>query len=86
MNAFNEKLQSYIDILDIKNRATYTIKIQTYGEILKVLKSKDSQESAAFKFWVRNNFVLREMGTDEIIYDEKKQTNKVAYYHIRINL
>lgn len=82
MNVFNEKLQSYIDTLDIKKRAKYTIKNQTYGEILKVLKSDDTQESAAFKFWARNNFVLMEIGTERMVYDKKMNLPIITFESI----
>jgi hypothetical protein len=58
INIFYEKFQSYINSLHIKKRSEYTIKDEMYLNILHVLKVKDSKQSAEFKFWVKELFVL----------------------------
>lgn len=82
MDVFNKKLHSYIDTLDVKKRAKYTIKDQTYWEILKVLKGEESQESAAFKYWARQNFVLADIGTEQMLYDEKTNLPIITFESI----
>ena len=69
MDFFNEKLQSYIDSLDVKKRSKYTIKNDSYREIVKVLNSEVSLETAKFKFWARKNFVLVRIGSEQFVYD-----------------
>lgn len=71
MDAFNERLQSYIDTLDVKKRNKYTIKQKVYCEISKVLKLEYSNESAKFKFWARKNFVLMLIGLEQVVHDKK---------------
>ena len=79
MNAFNQKLQSYIDTLDVKKRTKYTIKDVTYGKIMKVLKSEICDESAKFKFWARQNFSLVQIGSEQFVYNKVSNLPVITY-------
>ena len=79
MEVFNGKLQSYIDSLDVKKRSKYTIKKDTYHEILKVLKSDSSNQSAKFKFWARKNFSIVQIGSQAFVH--KKESNLPIIIH-----
>jgi hypothetical protein len=68
MDVFNEKLQQYIETLDIKKRNKYTIKQNMYMDILSVLKGEKTIESSKFKYWVKNTFRIVHIGATELVY------------------
>jgi hypothetical protein len=79
MELFNEKIQSYINNLDVKKRDKYTIKNDMYSNILNVLKSKNTAVSAKFKFWVRRTFSLVEIGSSQLIYNKKNNLPLISH-------
>ena len=79
MNIFYDKIQSYIDKLDIKKRDKYTINNQTYKMILSVLNGEDIDVSAKFRFWTRKTFICMRIGSNDFVYD--KQTNLPLVKH-----
>ena len=79
MDFFNEKLQSYIDSLDVKKRTKYTIKNDAYREILKVLNSEICDESAKFKFWARENFIIVQIGSEPFVYEKESKLPVITH-------
>ena len=86
MDIFYSKLQTYIDILDIKKRNKYTIKNDMYLDILSVLKEENKNVSAKFKFWVRQTFRLVQIGSTDLVYALKNNlplvTHEQIYYRV----
>lgn len=82
MDTFNAKLQSYIDKLAENKRIKYTIKNDMYMQIFNVLKSKDSNMTPKFKFWVKQTFYLVEIGSSEMIYVKKKKLPLITFENI----
>ena len=72
MDIFNCKFQSYINTLSENKRFKYTIKNDMCLDILNVLKSKETNISPKFKFWVKKTFHLVQTGSSESIYVTKK--------------
>ena len=79
MELFNEKMQAYIDNLDLKKRAKYTIKKDTYETILRVLKAEETNDSAKFRFWAKKTFMYVTIGAKEFVYNKK--TNLPVVMH-----
>ena len=71
MDVFYERLKCYIEGLDIKKQAKYTIKNDTYEKILRILKSQDINMPSKFKFWSRRLFSLVRIGTSDFVYTKK---------------
>lgn len=82
MDLFNNKLECYINTLSKNKQNKYTIKNYMYDSIIHVLKSKDINTTAKFKFWVRKTFQLIEIGSSEIVYDRKKKLPLVTHENI----
>ncbi|CAM4977148.1 unnamed protein product [Rotaria socialis] len=49
MNIFHQKLESYINSIDVKKQTNYTIKNDMYLDILNVLKSQNVNQLSKFK-------------------------------------
>ncbi|CAM4830987.1 unnamed protein product [Rotaria magnacalcarata] len=79
MNIFYQKLESYINSIDVKKQTKYTIKNDMYLDILNVLKSQNVNQSSKFKFWVRNTFRLVQIGLCELIYTTKNNLPLIAH-------
>jgi hypothetical protein len=79
MNIFYEKLDSYINTLDIKKRSKYVIRNDMYSTILKVLKLEDLNQSSKLKFWIKKNFRIIEIGQSQIVYTIKNNLPLVTY-------
>ena len=71
MDIFYEKFEYYIKNLDEKKREKYTIRNEMYINILNALQNQNTNFSPKFKFWVRQNFRLVEIGSSEFIYSLK---------------
>jgi hypothetical protein len=82
MNIFYDKLQTYINTLDIKKRNKYTIKNEMYLDILSVLKGENKDASAKFKFWVKQTFRLIHVALIDLVYDMKKDLPIVKHEEI----
>ena len=82
MDIFNCKFQSYINTLSENKRFKYTIKNDMCLDILNVLKSKETNISPKFKFWVKETFHLVQTGSSESIYVTKRKLPLVTYENI----
>lgn len=76
MESFNAKMQAYVETLDPKKRAKYTIKQETYDVILNVLTSRESNISPKFRFWTKRTFISVKIGAKEFIYNKTKQSTR----------
>lgn len=72
-------MQSYINGLDVKKRAKYTINNATYERILQFFLSTDTQASPKFKFWAKKTFVCVEIGKKHFVYDKKSNLPLVTH-------
>ncbi|CAF4643031.1 unnamed protein product, partial [Rotaria socialis] len=79
---FYQKLESYINSIDVKKQTKYTIKNDMYLDILNVLKSQNVNRPSKFKFWVRNTFRLVQIGLCELIYTTENNLPLIAHEKI----
>jgi len=86
MDLFNAKIQSYIDKLDEKKRAKYTIKNETYLDMLNVLKSQNINVSSKFKFLVRQTFRLVQIGSSDLIYVAKTNLPLITHENLYVKI
>ena len=79
---FYQKLEKYIETLDVKKRNKYTIKNAMYVDILNVLKGKKASVSPKFKFWVKQTFRCVQIGSTDIIYVLKNNLPLITHEEI----
>lgn len=79
MGSFNVKMQAYVEKLDPKKRAKYTIKQNTYDLILNILTSRESNVSPKFRFWAKKTFISVKIGGKEFVYNKKTNLPVVTH-------
>jgi len=79
---FYQKLNDYIETLDAKKRAKYTIKNSMYIDIMDVLKQNKTSVSPKFKFWVKKTFRLVHIASSDVIYVQKTDLPLITHEQI----
>ena len=63
------------------------IEIDTYNEVVKILRGTEEKYQPEFKFWTKKQFVLVKIDEQEVLYSSEQKLPVVTYENLfeRIN-
>jgi hypothetical protein len=77
--AFYAKVLAYMEELNGKKQDKYSIKAETYNQVVQLLKGTQGKYQPQFKFWAKKRFQLVKIGDQEILYSSKEKLPVVIF-------